>query len=142
MIKPTIVFLLFIQGLFSSCKRYEEDPITLRTPENRIRRNWHLQSFTLNGADSMAFLVRNELAGTWTFGPRKSSSGSYFEINRAQEALWQLDKDGDDIMICCISINDSWISSMGLFTIIKLTTKELKMQHRRSGAIIYFRSHN
>ena len=140
-----LIAALLLHLFFSGCKRYEEDPITFRAPDNSLRRTWYLQSFTLNGKDSMEFMVRNKLAEKWSFGACQSSSicpVSIFNDNRSLSTYlgnWDI-KDSGELYIEKINVNSWFDLSFCVFTILKLTTKELKIQDRRSKAILYFRS--
>ncbi len=58
MVKYLLMISLMTIGIFSGCKRYEEDPFTLSTPEKRLRgSSWRLVSYTVNGVDSIILIV-------------------------------------------------------------------------------------
>ena len=94
----------------------------------------------------MDFMIQNKLAEKWSFGGCKSESQCSFGILNGNGSIdtysgnWQINDQSGDLYIEDINVK-SWIDfSFCVFKIIKLTTKELKIQDTASGAILYFRS--
>ncbi len=63
-----MIFCLLIINLWS-CKKYEEGPfLSLRSAEKRIVGEWQIDSYTVDGADSMAVINEVGLQGRFRFG--------------------------------------------------------------------------
>ena len=91
-------------------------------------------------------MIRNKLAEKWSFGGCRSSSQCYFGILNGSGSIatysgnWQINNENGHLYIENINIK-YWIDlTYCSFTILKLTTKELKIQDRNSRALLYFRS--
>ncbi len=54
--KKILIYLIVITAIASSCKKYEEGPlISFRSPLKRIYGYYYLESYTINGIDSLKF---------------------------------------------------------------------------------------
>ncbi len=68
-IRISYLFLLvFLVGVFSTCKKYEEGPcISFKTKKSRLTGNWEPVVFLANEIDSLLFLKADTCYGFYSF---------------------------------------------------------------------------
>ena len=82
--------LLGMLALLSTCKTYEEGPpISLRGVEKRIAGHWRVDSYTVNGADSMRIIRQLHLEEDWDFQPRDKTNTPVLETLVRGDTLYR-----------------------------------------------------
>ena len=73
--------LLGMLALLATCKGYEEGPaISLRGMEKRIIGYWRIDSYSVDGADSMQIVKNLRLQGRWYFLSGQGFSEPYLRV--------------------------------------------------------------
>lgn len=139
--KKKIYFLIIAITVLFSCKRYGNDPLTLRTPLNRITGTWEMTKYEIDGVDSLQylkfkgnnkcefkrkkdeiFIYNTNYKYTWSFSKYKSritSTYPFFSIDYYIDTII-----GSDTLF--LTSNDINISTE--WDIKKLTNKDLVLE--------------
>jgi hypothetical protein len=137
-----IIICSILIALFISCKKYEEGPlISFRSAKHRISKNWRVESFTANGADSMSYLQRYHLNGLWHFAPYDTyadPSLTIYKDSLTSGGMWSVSGNQLGIFLSYVNCksapctNTNTISDwpfMGGWEIVKLKEKEMKLKN-------------
>lgn len=144
-IKITLL-LVFLASIFSGCKKYEDGPlISLRTKVARVSGVWELESYTVDGADSLAqLLARTNNCDQYSF-ERKQKGGDWpFSFGCATGHIggvsWSFSENKSKLGVYDGYTTPPYSIRLGAFiyagiswTILRLTNKEMWLQANFSG---------
>ncbi len=124
--KLSLVALLALTAVVSSCSKYEEGSnFSILSAKARLAGDWKLTSYTVNGTDYTSNLgtrlVTIEKDGTYSGSDSYDIFGSTFTDTYNGTWLFNDDKT-------TVSFLETGSSSTDVYTIIELKNKEIKLQ--------------
>ena len=156
--KKTILYLIVIAAIASSCKKYEEGPcISLKSPEKRLYGAYSISSYSINGEESLS-LFKDSLATFANFTKYSDNSEITFSVFGDR-------KDGKrSTLNCGCNFSDKYSNlnftacdgisigtgpfSIGIrdisYEILKLTSNEVKLKtlyNNNEYVVVMKRSH-
>ena len=140
-----ILLLVFLASIFSGCKKYEDGPlISLRLKAERVSGQWALESYTVDGADSLAqLLARINNCNMYSFRDKQSNlegGGRPYTNCNGGGGKWSFSKDKRELIIWYYNTMTPYSIVAGAFiysgiswTILRLTNKEMWLEANFSG---------
>ncbi|TAL62359.1 MAG: hypothetical protein EPN85_02840 [Bacteroidetes bacterium] len=124
--KADILLFIFLASVFSTCKKYPDGPcISLRSKRDRIRGEWEVQKYLIDGGDSTA--AKYPIPCKYRITDKEHSLKFYSPCDTI-EGRWEFTENKTHIAIHLDKFMPLYLTWNMEWKIMKLTFKEMHLQ--------------